>query len=251
MNIHIREETHMKKKLILILMAGMMVTAFPSQVMADKVDDRIAEIKKEISTLQSELQELESSKEDSADPENKNGKIEIVAEYTLPDGLDWYTLHYYVVKNNSDKTVDINTSSLAYSSDGTMVGAADASLNALGPGCTSVFCEAFETSKPISSYETDFKETPSEYYDSVIQDLSFVQNDIDGGAIFQVTNNGTEAADFVEGYALFFQGDSLVACESTYFADDDSELKPGETISEQITAYVPFDRIEFYLTGRR
>lgn len=241
----------MKKKLASILMAGMMIAAFPAQAMADEVDDRIAEIKKEISTLQSELQELESSKESSTDLENKNGKVEIVAEYTLPDGLGWYTRHYYVVKNNSDKTVDITTSSLAYSSDGAMVGAADSSLDALGSGCTSVFYEAFETSESISSYETDFKETPSEYYDSVIQDLSFVQNEIDGGAIFQVTNNGTEAANFVEGYALFFQGDSLVECESTYFTDDDSELKPGETISEQITAYEPFDRIEFYLTGRR
>lgn len=241
----------MKKKMYFMLIAGMLLTAFPIQVLADETDDRIAEIKKEISALQNELKELEALKSNSGNTETKNGKVEIIAEYTLSDGLDWCTLHYYVVKNNSDTTVDITTSSQAFSSDGTMLAEAEGTLNALGSGCTSIFCESFETNEPIDSYKTDLKETPSEYFESVIQDLSFVQTKLFSGAVFEVTNNGTEPAEFVEGCALFFQGDSLVDCGSAYFMDTDSELKPGEDISEEIRINGEYDRIEFYLKGRR
>lgn len=183
--------------------------------------------------------------------ENKEIDVEVLAEYTLSDGIGWYTRHFMVVKNNSNVTVDISTSSLAYSANGTMVGADDASFDALGAGCVSVLYEAFEVEAEIDYYETELKVSPSEYYKSVIQDLSFVQNDIEGGAVFQVTNNGTDAAKFVEGYALFFQGEELVGYESTYFTDDDSEIKPGQTISKQLSSYKNFDRIEFYVTGRK
>ena len=177
--------------------------------------------------------------------------VEIVSDYTLVDGLGWYTRHFLIIKNNSNQAVDVSTSSLAYSADDTMVSAADASFYALGAGCTSIMYEAFETDAEIDHYETTLNVVESEYYDSVIQDLEYVQNDIDGGAVFQVTNNGEEPAEFVEGYALFFMGDELVDYNSTYFTDDELELKPGATISEQINSYADFDRIEFYLTGRR
>ena len=196
------------------------------------------------------IDETESS-ETSETKESKNENVEVLAEYTLPDGIGWYTRHFIIVKNNSNETVDISTSSLAYSEDGTMVGAANGSLAALGAGCTSVLYESFETSAQISRYELELNTSPSKYYKSVIEDLSFVQNDIDGGAVFQVTNNGKDSAEFVEGYALFFKENELVGYESTYFTDNDSQIKPGKTISKQVTAYKDFDRIEFYLTGRK
>lgn len=185
-----------------------------------------------------------------SDDEVTTEDIEILAEYTLSDGIGWYTRHFLVIRNNSSQTVDISTSSLAYSADGTMVSAADASFDALGAGCTSVMYEAFETEAQIDHYDTTINVRESEYYDSVIQDLSYTQNDIDGGAVFQVTNNGDKPAEFVEGYALYFSGDQLVDYESTYFVNDNSEINPGETISEQMTAYEDFDRIEFYMAGR-
>ena len=186
-----------------------------------------------------------------APEEEFNDKIEIVAEYTLPDGIGWYTRHFMIVKNNSYETVDISTSSLAYDINGTMVSAANGEFNALGAGCVSVFYEAFDTDKNIDHYETEMNIKKSKYYKSVIQDLSYVKNDINGGAIFQVTNNGSEAAEFVEGFALFFLNGKLVDFDTAYFTDDDFEIKPGKTISKQITSRSDFDTIEFYFTGRR
>lgn len=187
----------------------------------------------------------------SKNEEGNIKNINILAEYTLSDGIGWFTRHFMVIKNNSNVTVDIETSSLAYNSFGTMVGAANSSIEALGSGCTTVIYEAFETDAEINHYETEIIAIKSKYHESVIQDLSYTQTNIDKGAIFQVTNNGTDPAQFVKGYALFFSGAKLVGYESTYFDDDNSELKPGRTVSKQLISYDDFDRIEFYLHGRK
>lgn len=188
--------------------------------------------------------------QDAPKEDDLSQAVQVVKEYTFKDSIGWYTYHFYVIQNTSDKTVDISTSSVAYGTDGAVISSDDSDFYALGSGCTSIMYEAFETSADIDHYDTKWKVSKS-YYTSVIQDLSYVQNDVEDGAVFQVTNNGTEAAEFVEGYALFFSGDQLVGFNSTYFTNDNSEINPGETISEQFSEYDSFDRIEFYLDGRR
>ena len=220
--------------------------------------ERIASLESELENANAGAEDVQEESKPAAQEqstvsssEDAKSDVEIVAEYTLPDGIGWYTRHFLVIKNNSNETVDVSTSSLAYSKDKTMVGADDASLEALGAGCVSLVYEAFDTEATIDYYETELSVSPCKYYESVIQDLSYVQNDIKDGAVFQVTNNGKEAAKFVEGYALFFMGEEFVGYKSTYFTDDDSEIKPGKTVSKQMTTYEDFDRIEFYLTGRK
>lgn len=178
-------------------------------------------------------------------------EIEIVAEYTLSDSMSWYTRHFIVIKNNSNETLDVSTSGIAYDVDGNVLGAADASFDALGAGCTSVMYEAYEVEGAVDHYDSTLNSSPSRYYESVIQDLSYEQTDIAKGAVFQVTNNGSDAAQFVEGYALFIKDGSIVAFESTYFTDDDSELKSGATLTKQFDTTHSYDSIEFYLTGRK
>ena len=182
---------------------------------------------------------------------SNNGEVEILAEYTLSDGIGWYTRHFIVIKNNTDKTVDVSTSSLAYDKEENLLGADEGSFDALGSGCTSVLYEAFKIEGEIDHYETELSFSKTKYYKSVIQDLSYEQNDIEKGAVFKVTNNGKESAEFVKGYALFFKDGEIVSYDDIYFTDDDNELKSGKTISKQITSYKDFDNIEFYLTGRR
>lgn len=182
---------------------------------------------------------------------SSNEDVEILAEYTLSDGIGWYTRHFIVIKNNTDKTVDVSTSSLAYDEEGNLLGADEGSFDALGSGCTSVLYEAFKVEGEIDHYETELNFSKSKYYKSVIQDLSYEQNDIEKGAVFKVTNNGKESAEFVKGYALFIKDGKIVSYDDIYFTDDDNELKSGKTISKQMTSYEDFDKIEFYLAGRR
>lgn len=241
----------MRKRIVSILLvsllsASMVACGTEKKTVVPNQEQKTEDTESDDELSQSEWMEQQEEVSDEVSEDD----IEVLAEYTLPDGIGWYSRHFMVIKNNSDVTVDVSTSSLAYSEDGTMVSASDASLDALGAGCTSILYEAFETEAQIKYYDTTINVQESEYYDSVIQDLSYVQNDIDGGAVFQVTNNGNAPAEFVEGYALYFLEDQLVDYQTTYFTNDNSEISPGETISEQLTAYEDFDRIEFYMTGR-
>lgn len=239
-----------------VVLSGIAIILFALLMIGTSVEDNETDNSEIVSEQEETGNEEELSQSEwmeqqgEKDREVSSDDIEVVAEYTLPDSIGWYSRHFMIIKNNSDATVDVSTSSLAYSSDGTMVSSADASLEALGEGCTSVLYEAFETEAQIDHYDTTINVQESEYYDSVIQNLDYVQNDIDGGAVFQVTNNGDKTAEFVEGYALYFSGEQLVDYQTAYFTNDSSELNPGETISEQLTAYEDFDRMEFYLTGR-
>lgn len=228
--------------------------------------------KEEYEALMSELEQLKSQqtnqenansnntvKQDIKASENKNDKdkksqnekIEMVKEYTLPDGIGWYTRHFIVVKNNSDETQKVNSSSIAYDKGKNVLGVNDASIQALGAGCTSIMCEAFDVEGLIDHYDTTISASKDKNYESVIQDLTVKQINIANGAVFQVTNNGSKPAEFVKGYALFIKDGELVSYDDIYFVDDDSELKEGATISKQMTTFEEFDSIEFYLTGRR
>lgn len=181
----------------------------------------------------------------------QNEDIEILAEYTLADGIGWYTYHFLVIKNNTNKTLNVKTSSKAYAEDGSILSVANSEFDALGSECTSVITEAFETSSEISSYDTKITTKTDGWYDSVIEDLSYTESIIKDGVIYEVTNNGDKAAEFVEGYVLFFNGNNLADWDYSYFTDDDYEIKPGDTISKQLSCYKAFDRVEFYLDGRR
>lgn len=179
----------------------------------------------------------------------KSSDIEIIAEYLYQSS--WYAYHYIVIKNNFSSTIDVSTTSFAYDSDGNLISVDDASEEAIGSGCTSIIREAFDTEETVAKVETEISGSVSKYYESVLQDLSYTKTDIKDGVIVQVTNNGSKPADFVEAYVLFFAGDKLVYENSSYFIDDDSEIKPQKTISKQINSYKDFDRVEIYLTGRR
>lgn len=239
----------MKKSLVFILAAVLMLTLVMTACSGGSTDNETTG-----STLQSESEPASEAaapaKEEAQEPEDLTDAIEILAEYTLSDSIGWYTRHFMVIKNNASTTVDVSTSSLAYDADGNLLGAAEASFDALGSGCTSVIYEAFETEGVVDHYETTTSAAASSYFRSVIQDLSYTETIVSNGAVYQVTNNGSVPAEFVEGYALFFRGGELIGYESTYFTDNDSEIKPGSTISNQLTAYENFDTIEFYLTGR-
>lgn len=181
---------------------------------------------------------------------NSNEDIEVITEYIFSDEWSWYTYHFSVIKNNTDETLRVNSSSIAYDKKNKMVGAADATFNALGAGCVSVIYEAFDTDSKVQECDTEIASKKERSYDSVIQDLSYVQNDIEDGAIFQVVNTGDEPAKYVQGIVLFFLDGELVDFATQYFTDDEYEIKPGDVITEQVTTTKDFDEIEIYFQGR-
>ena len=234
------------KKVILMLLVGVLVLSNLNGCMflvADALlsEDETTKIHSENTDGTKENAET-SKKVDSSD-------IEVLKEYTYSDGF-WYTYHFVVIKNNSNKDVAISTSTLAYKSDDSLISTANGSVDIIGAGATTIYYEGFETEEEIAYYETEMTIDENPYYDCPMSDLTYAKTDIKEGAIFQVTNNGTKSVEFVEGFALFFKDGKVVSWESQYFTDDDYEIKPGKTISKQYSSYTEFDSVEFYLAGR-
>ncbi|MGX8687433.1 MAG: hypothetical protein ACSW8K_06525 [bacterium] len=162
------------------------------------------------------------------------------------------SMYYLVIKNNSEYTVSISGNAEAFDADGNTIGAADASVDVLGPQEESITYFYFNRVKGIESVDYTLSYSESDYYSPVISDLSQEITINNSNVIVTLTNNGTEAAKFVQAYALFMDSsDHIVYTDSRYVTDDDSELKSGATISRQLDCRTAFDHVKVYLTGRR
>ena len=206
----------------------------------------------EIEQKEEYTEEKEETEEEElvAVKEEEIEEIEIVKEYTYSDGF-WYTYHFVIVKNVGNVPLELKTDTLAYGKDGSIVSVDSGKVDIVDPGCTTIYVEAFETQDEIAKYETTTELDRPFFYKHGTADLSYTINDIKNGKIIQVTNNGTEPIEFVKGYLLYFNNGDIVGWEDKYFTDDDHEIKPGKTITNQYTTYDDFDSVEFYLTGRR
>ena len=171
----------------------------------------------------------------------------VVGEYSRPAGTGTRQWYYLVIQNNTDQTLDFSAAVKVYNSDGNIVGARDSSEGPVSPGeramLTYLFDEAFETAEHTLNAK-------GSRYSGVSQDLSYESFSAKNKEIIEVTYNGANVARFVEVYVLFFDGDVVVSHDSTYFVDDDSELKPGKSITKELDCYEDYDSFMVILTGR-
>lgn len=203
-----------------------------------------------------EVKEISSMTQGKDDNENSDGVEELqdsdfeISEYFYENSIG-DTLYFLALKNNSDKTVAANGNVVAYDADGKTLGANSSDICALGSGHEQVMVFYFDSVSGVDHFEytVDYKEDP--YYEAVFDDVEVQETVNDGNVVITCTNNGEKAAEFIEVYALFFRGEQLVGYGSTYITDDDSELKPGKTLSKQIECYENFDSAKCYYSGRR
>lgn len=174
-----------------------------------------------------------------------------VKEYSYVNSIG-DTKYYLVIKNNCSKTVGIDANMTAYDSGENVIGAANSSIDVLGPGEETIASFYFDSVTGIDHVDYTLGYNTSPYYESGLADLEIVHNINPKNVVVSVTNNGSEPSKFLEAYALFFDSSGiLISADSTYITDNDSELKPGATLSKQIDSYNPFDSVEVYLVGRR
>ncbi len=176
-----------------------------------------------------------------------------VKEYSYVNsiGTTWYFMEF---TNNSSVTVSIETNVTAKDKKGKTIGAASESENAIEAGHTVCLGHMFdrEEAKP-ESFDYTFSVKEDNFFKPVLSDLSYETSDTGKKVIVSCTNNGTEAAEFVEGTILFFSGKKLLNHSTTYFTDNDLELKPGNTISEEFDYYgnKKYNKFKIYFTGSR
>ena len=175
-----------------------------------------------------------------------------ITEYTYSNDIARSSMYFLVIKNNSEKTVGIDGNMTAYDGSGNVIGAADGSIDVLAPEEESIATFYFNDVTGIDHVDYKLNYDTAPYYTSGLKDLKVEENINSKNVVVTVTNNGTEASQFVEAHALLFDSQgNVISYESTYVVDDDSVIKPGATISKQIDSYKPFDTVKVYLTGRR
>lgn len=172
-----------------------------------------------------------------------------IAEHLYEDSYS--TQYYLVVKSNASIPVGITANATAKDANGAVLGADSMEIDILGPGETSIGYFYFSDVKGVASVEYELSYNTEPYYTPIIGSLTIEQTINNKNVIVGVTNNSTKAAQFVEAYALFFDANNkVIKTASGYVVDDDSEIKPGKTLVEQLDAYCTFDHVEVYFTGR-
>lgn len=161
------------------------------------------------------------------------------------------TQHFFEITNNSPHTIRLSINETAKDSSGNVIGAGSASQEDIVPGCTVFVNNYFSDVAGIQSFDTTFQTKAETLYLPVLQNLSCETSNLGDKVIVTVTNHGDIPAEFVEATALFFKNGKVVYQSRTYLVDDDSELKPGSTMSKQMNSYEAYDSVKVHLTARR
>ncbi len=164
---------------------------------------------------------------------------------------DFCSMYFVVVTNNSKAVVSISGNGIAKDANGSAIGAGDMTIDVLGPGETSLGYFYFNDVKGIASVDYSLSYDTNTRYTPVIATLETEQTLNNTNVTIKATNNGTTCAEFVEAHALFFDANNTVIRHtSTYLTDNDSEIKPGKSVTAQLDSFENYDHVEVYLTGR-
>lgn len=161
------------------------------------------------------------------------------------------TIYLLAITNNSGVDVSVSGNATAKDSSGNSIGADDMEIDMLGAGETAIGCFYFDCVTGIDSVDYKLRYNDDLHYSPVVKNLKVEKTENTENVVVTLTNNGEKTAEFVEAYALFFDKDGkLINYDSDYIADDDFEIKVGDTLSLQLNCYKKYDHAEVYLTGR-
>ncbi len=255
----------MKKILGLTLAVAVLLCGCSSGVTQEEYDAVVAErdeLAARVTELETAITEYNAYLDSLFTYEDNNSfeRDEVVSfdEQAVLDALEvnqyscigeWNNYHIVTVKNTSEHTLNVSGAVKFYDADGNLIGAGNTSMEAVGPGVETLL--EFYPDDPFETAETEISVSLDEYYESVVEDLLYESVPANEKEIISVTNNGEFPAEFVQCYVLFFNGDSMVDFEQNYMVDNDSELKPGKTVTKEFSCYVPYDSIKVFFAGRR
>jgi hypothetical protein len=175
----------------------------------------------------------------------------------IAQALEIQELHYngsysryvfLIVKNTSEFTLDISGIMETFDAAGNIISHNDSSEDAVAPETETIL--AFRLDEKYASTKYEISVSEGEYFEPVTQNLSYTSTTAKNKEIVTVTNNGDIAAQFVEGHALFIKDDVIVYYDKRYFTDDDSEIKPGKSVTKEVKSLEPYDTMKIIFTGR-
>lgn len=175
-----------------------------------------------------------------------------VAEYSciIDNSFVYYVMY---VTNTSDKVLSAEMNVTALNKVGEMVGAHNERTLAVSPGQTAGMWITFDEWDLIDSFQYTLDVKEEKEYKPVYQDLSFEYNIVDNKIIATMTNNGTEAAEYVWVDVVYMKDGQMVNFSELSFMNDECKLLPGVSLSCEGECYYEggFDEVVIAVNGRR
>lgn len=189
-------------------------------------------------------EEEEQKKAGSFDEEAVLSQLSVV-EYKY--STRYYHYLFLEITNNSEYNLDVSANVKFYNGDA-LIGADQESQEAFEAGAQTLL--VLSADEPFTKTEYELEAEYEDYYKCVVSDLSYESVPAKKKEVVTVKNNGDIVAEFAYGTMLFFAGDTVVDFDYTYFTDDNNELKPGKSISKELSCSEPYTSVKFYITGR-
>ena len=190
-----------------------------------------------------------AAKQSSEVPEDYSSLVEL-KEYSCTQA-NFFMFYVMTIKNNSDKMLSADLNVTALDKDGDPLGGNNCSVKVIAPGQTACAWTTFDTDyQKITKFEhnLNLKEVQNE---NVYKDLELKTNKTSDGAAVSIKNNGSITAKSVYADAIFLKEGKMVGFDDIQCSDNDSEVKPGQTMSGSgRCANGSFDDILVYLNCR-
>lgn len=220
----------------------------------DALQKQVLELTKQIENdlADSTIQDTSSEESEKSTLDGNFDETTILEQLEVKEyhySTDFFNFAFLVIQNNSPYNLSISANANFYDESGNMIGAKNSSQDAIESGYNTILYFMPDEKYASMDYNLDVRE--EDFYGCVQSDLSYEVSKATDKIILSVTNNGTEPAEFVEGYVLFFSGENPVEFSSSYFTDDDMELKPNKTINKEMDCYEDYDSYQVFFSGNR
>lgn len=176
---------------------------------------------------------------------NDVSDVKVTGEYFYIRGED-KVRYFLVVKNTSEKILEVKANVIAKDRDGNILGAKSERLNAISPNQEMVMGFYFDDAGTAEKFEYDFENEESKYvtsyYDNLTWEMSINKNKL----IVQITNNGSDDAKYVMPYALFFNNGEIFSHEYS----GNVEIKAGKTVPVELECFDgEFEDYKLYISA--
>ena len=175
--------------------------------------------------------------------------VEVVGEYSLTKSWSNHPEYFLVVKNNSEKTIRIHSSAIAYNEKGEEIGTAEGVAYALPSGYESVIYHEFESTENAKKITYDLEVVEETFYQPAIQNVKLSSKKLDKKVIVKCKNTGEDEIERLTAWIFYFKGKKLVESDSGYFMNSKSIIAPGKEMTKQYIPLEEFDDVKVYLTG--
>ena len=158
--------------------------------------------------------------------------------------------HFIALKNNSDQTLTIATNSIAYNKSGDKIGAGSGHLEALGPQKEQLVIENFDNVSDVDHFDTTISASKAKHCEDPTLNTEIEATVLEDKVILTCTYNGDRSAQNLEGRILFFRDGECIGYDTHYFHDEEGEVKPGASLTQQFDYYDgTFDEAKYYVNG--